>query len=188
MHKYIKLFLAVLLSLASTYMFTIGDYGWGILLILINLIPLFFYFRNEYILLAFWQMRKQNLDGAKKWLSKITNPKAQLVNKQMGYYNFILGVSQGQNNINQSESYMRKALDYGLSFAHDRAMAKLNIAAAVMSRGRKQEAKKWLSEAKTEDKQNMLTEHIKMMEEQMKRVNIGRNMHNPNMRRRGKFF
>ena len=83
---------------------------------------------------------------------------------------------------------MRKALDHGLSFAHDRAMAKLNLAAGAMTRGRKQEAQKWLSDAKAEDKQNMLTDQIKMFEEQLKRMNVGRNMQNPQMRSRSKYF
>src|SRR5690606_7609997 len=111
----------------------------------------------------------------------IKNPESQLVRKQFGYYNFMQGLTEGQNNISLAEKYMRKALDFGLSFAHDRAMAKMNLAAGAMSRGRKQEAQKWLSEAKAEDKQNMLTDQIKMFESQMKKMNVGRNMQNPRM-------
>ena len=133
-------------------------------------------------------MRSQDLEGAKKWLSNIKNPSTQLIPKQLGYYNFMLGITEGQNNMTKSEQYMRKALDHGLSFAHDRAMAKLNLAAGAMTRGRKQEAQKWLSDAKAEDKQNMLTEQIKMFEEQLKRMNIGRNMQNPQVRSRSRYF
>ena len=180
--------MAALLLAGSVYMFTQREIGWGIVLLLLSVIPVFLFFRNEYILLAFWQLRSQNLDGAKKWLNKIKNPNSQLIKKQMGYYNFMQGLTEGQNNLTKSEQYMRKALDFGLSFAHDRAMAKMNLAAGAMSRGRKQEAQKWLSEAKAEDKQNMLKEQIKMFEEQMKRMNVGRNLQNPNMRQRGKYF
>lgn len=172
----------------SGYLFYDGSYGWGIMVLLLTTIPVFLYFRNEYILLAFWQMRKQNLEKARMWLSKITSPEKQLVRKQMGYYNFMKGLSVGQENLSLSINFMKKALDYGLSFAHDRAMAKLNLAAGAMAQGRKNEAQRWLSEAKREDKQGIMTEHIKTMEEQLKRVNVGRNMQNPHVRRRGKFF
>ncbi|CAI9429033.1 DUF2892 domain-containing protein [Candidatus Ornithobacterium hominis] len=188
MHKNIKITLATLLVVGAGYLFSEREYGWGVLVSLLAVFPVIFYFRNEYILLAFWQMRKQNLPAAREWLSKITNPDKQLVKKQMGYYHFMNGITLGQDHLRESVNHMKKALDYGLSFAHDRAMAKLNLAAGAMSGGRKNEAKKWLAEAKSEDKQNMLTEHINMMEEQLKRMNVGRNMHNPNMRRKGKFF
>lgn len=188
MNKNIKISIAVLLFLAAGYLFYNEEYGWGVIVSLLTVIPIFLYFRNEYILLAFWELRKQNLAKAKAWLDKITSPEKQLIRKQMGYFHFMQGISTGQENLASSVAQMKKALDYGLSFAHDRAMAKLNIAAGAMSQGRKNEAKRWLDEVKKEDKQNMLTEHIKTMEEQMKRMNIGRNMQNPNMRKRGKYF
>ncbi|MGI9526712.1 MAG: DUF2892 domain-containing protein [Weeksellaceae bacterium] len=187
MNKYIKLIIAALLLLGGIYMFTEREYGWGVMLIILMIIPVLLFFRNEYILLAFWEMRKQNLEGSKKWLDKITNPNSQLIPKQLGYYNYMVGLTESQNNITKSENYMRKALGHGLSFAHDRAMAKMNIAAAAMSRGKKQEAQKWLKEAKTEDKQGILTEQIKMFEQNLKKMNVGRNMQNPQTRR-GKYF
>lgn len=188
MNKYLKLVLAFLLIAGSIYMFTTREIAWGIILLLLSILPIILFFRNEYILLAFWKMRGGNLEEAKKWLNKITKPESQLIKKQFGYYHFMKGLTEGQENLTLSEKYMRRALDHGLSFAHDRAMAKMNLAAGAMARGRKQEAKKWLSEAKAEDKQNMLTDQIKMFEDQMKKMNVGRNMQNPNMRRRGKFF
>ena len=188
MNKYLKLVLAALLVIGGIYLITQREIAWGIICIVLAVFPVVLFFRNEFILLAFWKMRSQNLDGAKKWLSYIKNPQSQLIPKQMGYYNYMLGLTEAQANISKSESYMRKALDHGLSFAHDRAMAKLNLAAGAMTRGRKQEAQKWLADAKAEDKQNMLTEQIKMFEEQLKRMNIGRNMQNPQMRSRSKYF
>lgn len=188
MNKYLKLVLAFLLIAGSIYMFSTREIAWGIILLLLSIFPIILYFRNEFILLAFWKMRSGDLEGAKKWLFHIKKPETQLIKKQFGYYHYMMGLTEGQNNISLSEKYMRKALEHGLSFAHDRAMAKMNLAAGAMSRGRKQEAQKWLSEAKAEDKQNMLTEQIKMFEEQLKKMNVGRNMQNPNMRRRGKFF
>lgn len=188
MNKYIKLVLAVLLIAGAVFMFTEREYGWGFILILLAIFPVILFFRNEFILLAFWQMRKQNMEKAKSWLIKIKNPESQLIRKQMGYYNYLMGITEAQTNVNASEKYMRKALDYGLSFKHDRAMAKLSLAGAVMAKGRKQEAETLLKEAKALDVQGMFTDQIKMMQEQIKRVNVGKNLHNPNMRRKGKFF
>lgn len=188
MNKYLKIVIAVVLVALAGYMFYEREYGWGVLLSIVATLPIILFFRNEYMLLAFWQMRQEKLPKAAQWLSKITNPEKQLIRQQMGYFHFLNGVTQGQENVNLATSHMKKALDYGLSYAHDRAMAKLNLAAGAMSKGRKNEAKKWLAEAKADDKQKMLTEHIKNMNEQLKRINVGRNMHNPNMRRKGKFF
>lgn len=188
MNKYIKLIIAALMIAGGVFLFTEREYGWGSIIISLSLIPILLFFRNEYILLAFWQMRKQNIDGAKKWLSKITNPESQLVRKQMGYYHYMLGITDAQNNVNTAEKHMKKALEYGLSFKHDRAMAKMSLAGAAMAKGRKQEAQTLLKEAKQLDNQGMFTEQIKMMQEQMKRINVGKNMQNPHMRKRGKYF
>lgn len=188
MNKYFKLILGVLIIAVAVYMFSDREYGWGFILIFLSLFPVLLFFRNEYILLAFWQMRKQNLEKARSWLMKITNPQSQLVRKQMGYYHYLMGITEAQTNINASEKNMRKALEYGLSFKHDRAMAKMSLAGAVMAKGRKQEAEMLLKEAKSLDTQGMFTEQIKLMQEQMKRVNVGKNLQNPNMRRRGKYF
>lgn len=188
MNKYIKLVIAVLMIAGGIFLFTEREYAWGSILIALSALPILLFFRNEYILLAFWQMRKQNIEGAKSWLLKITNPKSQLVRKQMGYFNYMMGITEAQNNVNASEKYMKKALDYGLSFKHDRAMAKMSLAGAAMAKGRKQEAETLLKEAKQLDNQGMFTDQIKMMQEQMKRINVGKNMQNPHMRNRGKYF
>lgn len=188
MNKYFKWIIAAIIIALGVFLIINENYFWGITLIVLSAIPIFLFFRNEYIWLAFWQLRKQNLEGAQKWLSKITNINTQLVRKQFGYFHYLQGLTLGNNNVNLSEQLMRKALDYGLTFDHDRAMATLNLAAASMARGKKQEAERLLNEAKKLDKQNMLAEHIKMMKEQMKKINIGKNMQNPNIRQRGKFF
>lgn|SRR5690606_12568986 len=188
MNKYIKLVIAVLMIGGGIYLYTEREYAWGTILIFLTFIPILLFFRNENILLAFWQMRKQDIVGARKWLNRITNPEAQLVRKQMGYYHYMMGITEAQTNVSVAEKHMRKALDYGLSFKHDRAMAKMSIAGAVMAKGRKQEAEALLKEAKALDTQGMFTEQIKLMQEQMKRINVGKNLQNPHMRNRGKYF
>jgi hypothetical protein len=80
-HKNIKLALTLLINAYAVYQFVEGEIGNGIFLILFSLIFVFLYFRNEFILLAFLSMRKQDLAGTQKWLDKIKNPSASLIKK-----------------------------------------------------------------------------------------------------------
>src|SRR5690606_4929061 len=102
-NKNIKLILAVLIIAFAVFQFTENNIGNGIFLILLSLIPIFLYFKNEFILLAFLKLRKQDMDGAKKWLDKIKNPESALVQKQQGYYNYLNGIMVSQTNLTQAE-------------------------------------------------------------------------------------
>ncbi len=170
-HKNFKLVLAALVIVAAVWQFTERYVGNGIMLILLSLVFIFLYFKNEIILLAFLRLRKQDFPGAKKWLDKIKNPKAALVPKQEGYYNYLNGLMVTQTNMNEAEKYFRKAEKLGLNMSADMAMTKLNLAGIAMTKNRKREAEMLLAEAKTLDKHNMLDEQIKMMRQQMKKVN-----------------
>lgn len=154
----------------AVYQFIEGYIGNGIALILLALIFVFLYFRNELILLSFLRMRKQDMDGTEKWLSKIKNPAAALTKKQQGYYNYLYGIIFSQRNLTQAEKYFKKALKFGLNMDYDVAMAKLSLAGIAMQKRRKREATMLLQEAKKLDKNNMLTEQIKMMQQQMKKI------------------
>ena len=169
-HKNIKLVIAFLIIAYAGYQFYEGYIGNGIFLILFSLVFIFFYFRNEMILLAFLRMRKQDLDGTQKWLTKIRNPEAALTQKQQGYYNYLHGIIYSQKNLTQAEKFFRKALKLGLNMDYDVAMAKLSLAGIALQKRRKREATMLLQEAKKLDKNNMLTEQIKMMQQQMKRI------------------
>ncbi len=169
-NKNIKLVLGGLIFATVIWQFTEGNIGNGIFLILISAIIVFLYFRNEYILLAFLQLRKQNFEGAKKWISKINNPETALVRKQQGYYNYLQGLMTSQTNLNQSEKFFRKAVELGLNMDLDMAVAKLNLAGIALSRRRKIEANNLLAEVKKLDKQNMLKDQVVMMKEQMKKM------------------
>jgi tetratricopeptide (TPR) repeat protein len=169
-HRNIKLIIAVLIFATSIWQFTESNVGNGIFLILLTLIPIFLYFKNEYILMAFLQLRKQNFDGAKKWLAKIKNPDTALVKKQQGYYNYLHGLMLSQTNLIQAERYFKKAIELGLNMDMDLAVAKLNLAGVAMSRRRKLEATNLIAEVKKLDKQGMLKEQIAMMKEQMKKI------------------
>jgi tetratricopeptide (TPR) repeat protein len=169
-NKNIKLALAMLIVAFAGYQFVEGEIGNGIFLILLSLIFVFLYFRNEIILLSFLRMRKQDLEGTEKWLQKIKNPESALTTKQQGYYNYLYGIIFSQKNLTQAEKYFRKALKLGLNMDYDVAMAKLSLAGIAMQKRRKREAVTLLQEAKKLDKNNMLGEQIKMMQQQLKRI------------------
>lgn len=171
-NKIIKLVIAILIIAYAVYQFTEGFIGNGIMFILLSLIFVFLYFKNEFILLAFLKLRKQDFEGAKKWLDKIKNPSSALTKKQQGYYNYLNGIMVSQTNMNEAEKYFKNAISLGLSMDHDLAMAKLNLAGIAFSKRRKQEANLLLAEAQKLDKRGMLTDQIKMMKQQMKKASI----------------
>ena len=188
-NKNIKLVIALLIFAYAVYQFTEGFIGNGIMFIFLALIFLFLYFKNEFILLAFLRLRKQDFPGADKWLNKIKNPASALTRKQQGYYNYLKGVMTSQTNMNEAERYFKNAVQFGLSMDHDMAMVKLNLAGIAFTKRRKQEAQKLLSEAQKLDKRGMLSDQIKMMKQQMKRASIpnqhygGHRQHKPSKRR-----
>ncbi|NNK83567.1 MAG: DUF2892 domain-containing protein [Flavobacteriaceae bacterium] len=175
-NKNIKLVLAILIFAYAIYQFVEGLIGNGIMFLLLSGIFVFLYFKNEFILLAFLKLRKQDFIGADKWLQRIKNPTSALTRKQQGYYNFLKGIMVSQTNMNEAEKFFKNAVSLGLSMDHDMAMAKLNLAGIAFSKRRKQEAQRLLSEAQKLDKRDMLADQIKMMKDQMKRA-TGPNQH-----------
>lgn len=171
-NKIIKLIIAIGLIGYAVYLFTEGYIGNGIMFILLASVFIFLYFKNEFILLAFLRLRKQDFEGAKKWLNRIKNAESALVKKQQGYFNYLHGIMVSQSNMNEAEKYFKKAISLGLSMDYDLAMAKLNLAGIAFSKRRKQEAQKLLTEANKLDKQGMLTEQIKEMKQNMKRAQM----------------
>ena len=169
-NKNIKLVFAVLLVITAVWQFTERNIGNGIFLLLLTIVPVFLYFKNELILLAFLRLRKQDFPGAQKWLNKIKNPETALVKKQQGYYNYLHGLMVSQTNLNQAEKFFRKAIELGLSMDMDLAVAKLNLAGIAMSRRRKIEATTLLNETIKLDKQKMLKDQIAMMKQQLKKI------------------
>lgn len=169
-HKNIKLALAVLIFGWAVYQFIEGFIGNGIMYVLLSSIFVLLYFKNEIILLAFFRLRKQDFVGADKWLNKIKSPEASLTRKQQGYFYYLKGLMVSQTNMNEAEKLFKRAISLGLSMKHDLALAKLNLAGIALTKRRKREATQLLAETKKLDKQNMLTEQIKMMQQQLKRI------------------
>ena len=186
-NKYIKLILSVIVFSFAIQQFldsTKNSTGNGVMLIILGLVLILLYFKNEYLIMAFFQLRKQNFKGADKWLNRIKFPKSALTRKQHGYYNYLKGLIISQENMNQAEKYFRNAINLGLNMNHDLAMAKLNLAGILFAKRRKIEAQKMLKEASDLDKDNMLTEQIKLMKNQMKRSAPNQHFGFNKMRRR----
>jgi tetratricopeptide (TPR) repeat protein len=168
--KVIKLILAVLAFSFGIYQF-IDDYiGNGIMMLLLSGMLVLLYFKNEMIFLAFLRLRKQDFEGTEKWLMRIPNIQRNLVRKQQGYYNYLLGIIHSQKNLTQSEKYFKSAISLGLSMNHDLAMAKMSLAGIYLQKRRKREAQQLLTEAKKLDKHGMLSGQMKMIQQQMKRI------------------
>ena len=91
----------------------------------------------------------------------------------------------GRNELEEGEkrSLLAKFLDQFKDL-----MIIILLAAAALSKGRKQEGQRLLDEAKRLDTAGMMTEHIKTMKAQLKMPTMQKHVHNPNMRNRGKFF
>ncbi|WP_445757634.1 DUF2892 domain-containing protein [Polaribacter sp.] len=169
-HKNIKLALAVLITTWAIYEFSQVHIMNGISILLLAGIFVFFYYKNEFILLAFLQLRKQNFPGAQKWLSYIKNPEAALIQKQQGYYNYLHGIMVSQTNISQAEKYFKTAIKLGLSMNHDLALAKLQLAGIALTKRRKREATLLLAEAKKLDKQGFFKDQMQQIKQQMKKI------------------
>ncbi|AVM49646.1 hypothetical protein [Capnocytophaga sp. oral taxon 878] len=169
-NKYLKIVLAVLIVAWAVQQFVQGNIGNGIALIFLSLIPILLYFRNEYILLTFLRLRKQDMVGMEKYLSKIVEPETALMRKQQGYYNYMYGIIYSQKNLTQAEKYFRKALQLGLNMDYDVAMAKLSLAGIMMQKRKKREAQELLTEAKKLDKQHLMSEQIRMLQQQLKKI------------------
>ena len=160
--KIIKLFASILLLAYGVYQITETFIGNGIFLIILSILLIVLYFKNEVLIFAFLSLRKQNFDRTEKILKLIKNPKSALIRKQQGFYYYLHGLIQSQKNLTIAEKHFREALKLGLSMNHDIAMAKLSLAGIMMQKRRKREAQALLTEAKGYDKHNMLTAQIKL--------------------------
>lgn len=167
MSNLVRIIISSLLLIGTVVLFWFGQWGWGILGILITILAWVTVFFNENMLLAQWFFRKQDIASAEKWLNKITNYENQLIVAQHGYYHLLLGLIESQRAPLQSEKFFKKALSLGLNMDHNVALAKLSLAGVMMAKRNKREAEKYLQEAKRADKNKLLADQIKMMKDQM---------------------
>lgn len=169
-HKNLKLAVAFVLLALAVWQFTENNIGNGIFLLVLMLLVLFLYVRNEYLLAAFFKLRKEDTEGAERILMKIKNPEQALIKPQQAYYNLLLGMIYSRKNINKAEKFLRKALNLGLILKQDQAMAKMSLAGIMIAKRKKREASRLLNEAKKLDKKGMMAEQLRMMKQQLKRI------------------
>ncbi|TXC82156.1 tetratricopeptide repeat protein [Luteibaculum oceani] len=169
-NKEIKLVISIALTVWAVAQFAEGNIGYGILLVLAAAIVILLIFRNERILMAFYHLRKNDMDKAAQSIEKIKHPE-KLVKSQEAYYYFLQGLLHSQSKgIGKAEKYFVKALNTGLRMKHDQAMAKLNLAGIYAAKRRKREALNYLNQAKKLDEKKLLSDQIKMLQSQMGRI------------------
>ncbi|WP_185868535.1 tetratricopeptide repeat protein [Blattabacterium cuenoti] len=171
MKKNTKIISFLFIFLISTFFFFKEKYIIGLFFILLSFIPIFFIFRNEFLILSLFKIIRKDFNGLEKYLKCIKDPESQLTKEQISYYYFLNGILYSNKNLLKSEYYMKKSLDLGLRLNENIAIAKLNIAIAHLSRGDKKNAKNFLLEAKKMDASGMLREHIQFIYIKMKKMN-----------------
>lgn len=169
-NRIVKIGLVVVFTGLAVWQFYYGNIGNGIMLVLLLGLVVLSIFKDERVLWAFFQLRRQKPEKAQAILSKINRPDL-LIGSQEAYYYYLLGLVESQlNSLTKAEKFFRKALNLGLRMKHDQAMAKLNLAGICMSKRKKREATTLLAEAKKLDKHKLLTDQIKMLQQQLKRI------------------
>jgi hypothetical protein len=163
----IRCLLAVISISFNTWLFASGQWGWGIVFIFVTALIILSFFRNENMILALNQMRLGNTDKAKKHINRITHPQF-LPRKQHAYVLYLQAVMNSQEfGFTKSEQVLRKALALGLRTAQDNAVARMHLSGICAQTGRKNEAISLLSEAKKLDKDGIMKDQIKMMQQQL---------------------
>ncbi|MEY3592510.1 MAG: hypothetical protein RLZZ38_1486 [Bacteroidota bacterium] len=163
----IRIILAVVATFFNIYLFVSGHWGWGISFIFITALIILSFFRNENMILALNQMRVGNQDKAKAYINKITHPQF-LPRKQHAYVLYLRAVLGAQElGFANAEQLLRKALGLGLRTNEDNAVARMHLAGICAQTGRRQEALTLLAEAKKHDKNGMLRDQIKMLQQQL---------------------
>jgi len=166
----IRCFIALTALSFNTWLFVSGHWGWGIVLIFITALIILSFFRNERMILALNQMRLGNTDKAKVHINKITHPQF-LPKRQHAYVLYLQAVMNSQEfGFVKSEQILRKALALGLRTAQDNAVARMHLAGICAQTGRKNEAVTLLGEAKKMDKDGIMRDQIKMMQQQLQQA------------------
>lgn len=183
MNKNTKLFIFFIIFIGIIFSFFQKKYLISIFLTLLSFIPLLFFFRNEFLILAFFKMNQKNMNKVNEYLKKIKNPKKQLTKNQIPYFYFLKGVLYSEKNIQRSEFYMKKSINSGLKNKQNLAIANLSLAISSLSKGDKYATKFFLKEAKKIDSSGILKEQIQIIKNKMKKINNNINNQNPFTRR-----
>lgn len=170
LNKIIKYLLIAASTAWMVYQFYLGNIGNGILFIFITALLVLSLFKHELIMWAFIQIRRGKFVQAERTLQRIKHPE-QLMRAQEAYYYYLTGLIHAQTqSATKAEKYFRKALGVGLRMKTDQAMAKLNLAGIAVMKRRKREAMNLIAEVKKLDKNKLLSDQVKLIQNQMKRI------------------
>lgn len=158
---------AILFILAVLCIYPLKLIWLTVLLLIICGFVILTIFRNENNLTAFYYLRKNQLDKAKQALERVKYPEG-LILSQQAYHFYLKGLIISQQEPLKAEKFFLKALNLGLRMDTDKAVAKLNLAAAAMQKRKKQQAIMYINEAKKLDKQGVLKEQIGLLQNQMR--------------------
>lgn len=86
MSIYTKILLIIIFSIISIYGYLFKKKFLLILFIILSIIFTLLIFINEYIFIIFYKIKIKDIDGAKKYLKFIKNPKKQLIKIQQSYF------------------------------------------------------------------------------------------------------
>ena len=168
--RYIKILFAATSLAYTVYLFIMQSWGAAIGMLFVTAALVLINFRSIRLILALFQLRKQNFAKANTWIDR-ANPE-KMWSKQKGYWHFLNGLVSMQENMNTADKHFRKALKAGLNMDHDKAMAKLNMAVVAAQRQKKREAISLINEAKRLDKRGMMKNEIKQVEQAIKNPRV----------------
>ena len=161
--RLLKILLAAISLAYTVYLFTEVQTGSAIGMIFVTIILTLATLRSMRMVMAFVHLRQQNMEKAKTWLARIKEN--QLWPRQRGYYYFLMGSMTMEQNMNDAEKFIKRALQLGLKQDHDKAAANLNLAVVASTRRKLPEAKRLIKESKRLDTKGALARDIKMVED-----------------------
>ena len=80
--KIVKIIASILLLAYGVYQISETFIGNGIFLIILSILLMVLYFKNEILIFAFLSLRKQNFERTERILKLIKNPKSMLIRKE----------------------------------------------------------------------------------------------------------
>lgn len=164
--RLLKILLAASSLAYTVYLFTKAQTGAAIGMIFVTIILTLATLRSMRLVMAFVHLRQQKMGDARKWLGRVKE--SDLWPRQRGYYNFLIGSMTMEQNMNEAEKYIKRALQLGLRQDHDKAAANLNLAVVASTRRKVAEANRLLKESKRLDTKGTLARDIKMVEDAIK--------------------
>lgn len=164
--RLLKILLAASSLTYTFYLFTKAQTGAAIGMIFVTIILILATLRSLRLVMAFVHLRQQKMDDARKWLAKIKEN--QLWPRQRGYYYFLMGSLTMEQNMNDAEKLLKRALSLGLRQDHDTAAAKLNLAVVASAKRKLPEAMRLIKDCKRLDTKGVLANDIRTVENAIK--------------------